>query len=70
MDSSNKMPQQQESTKEKTLKSNSRSFWFSTGLLFPKLEYQKFQTAALTDLKWRNLARRLRAKIVLFRIQA
>ena len=33
LDSSSTMPQQQESTKKKTLKSSSRSFWFSTGLL-------------------------------------
>ena len=33
LDSSSPMPQQQESTKKKTLKSSSRSFWFSTGLL-------------------------------------
>ena len=33
LDSSNTMPQQQESTKKKTLKSSSRSFWFFTGLL-------------------------------------
>ena len=32
LDSSSTMPQQQESTKKKTLKSSSRSFWFSTGL--------------------------------------
>ena len=31
-DSSSVMPTQQESTKEKTLKSSSRSIWFSTGL--------------------------------------
>ena len=33
LDSSSTMPQQQESTKKKTLKSSSRSFWFSTGLM-------------------------------------
>ena len=33
LDSSITMPQQQEPTKKKTLKSSSRSFWFSTGLL-------------------------------------
>ena len=33
LDSSSTMPEQQESTKKKTLKSSSRSFWFSTGLL-------------------------------------
>ena len=32
LDLSITMPQQQESTKKKTLKSSSRSFWFSTGL--------------------------------------
>ena len=32
LDSSSTMPQQQESIKKKTLKSSSRSFWFSTGL--------------------------------------
>ena len=32
LDSLSTMPQQQESTKKKTLKSSSRSFWFSTGL--------------------------------------
>ena len=32
LDSSSTKPQQQESTKKKTLKSSSRSFWFSTGL--------------------------------------
>ena len=32
LDSSSTMPTQQESTKKKTLKSSSRSFWFSTGL--------------------------------------
>ena len=32
LDSSITMPQQQESTKKKTLKSSSRSFCFSTGL--------------------------------------
>ena len=32
LDLSSAMPQQQESTKKKTLKSSSRSFWFSTGL--------------------------------------
>ena len=36
LDSSSTMPQQQESIKKKTLKSSSRSFWFSTGL------YSKF----------------------------
>ena len=34
LDSSSTMPQQQESIKKKTLKSSSRSFWFSTGLLY------------------------------------
>ena len=34
LDSSSTMPQQQESTKKKTLKSSSVSFWFSTGLYF------------------------------------
>ena len=34
LDSSSTIPQQQESTKKKTLKSSSRSFWFSTGLLW------------------------------------
>ena len=33
LDSSSTMPQQQESTKKKTLKSSSRSFSFSTGLI-------------------------------------
>ena len=33
LESSSSMPQQLESTKKKTLKSSSRSFWFSTGLL-------------------------------------
>ena len=33
LDSSSTVPQQQESTKKKTLKSSSRSFWFSTGLI-------------------------------------
>ena len=33
LNSSITMPEQQESTKKKTLKSSSRSFWFSTGLL-------------------------------------
>ena len=37
LDSSSTMPQQQESTKKKTLKSSSRSFWFSTGLVVEKL---------------------------------
>ena len=32
LDSSSTMPAQQESTKKKTLKPSSRSFWFSTGL--------------------------------------
>ena len=32
LDSSITMSEQQESTKKKTLKSSSRSFWFSTGL--------------------------------------
>ena len=32
LESSSTMPQQQESTKKKTLKSSSGSFWFSTGL--------------------------------------
>ena len=32
LDSSSTMPEQQESTKKKTLRSSSRSFWFSTGL--------------------------------------
>ena len=32
LDLSITMPQQQESTMKKTLKSSSRSFWFSTGL--------------------------------------
>ena len=32
LDSSSTMPQQQKLTKKKTLKSCSRSFWFSTGL--------------------------------------
>ena len=32
LDSSSTMPQQQESIKKKTLKSSSRSFWFSTRL--------------------------------------
>ena len=32
LDSSSTMPQQQESTKKKTLKSSSMSVWFSTGL--------------------------------------
>ena len=32
LDSSSTMPQQQESIKKKTLKSSSRSFWFSSGL--------------------------------------
>ena len=32
LDSSSTKPTQQESTKKKTLKSSSRSFWFSTGL--------------------------------------
>ena len=32
LDLSSTMPAQQESTKNKTLKSSSRSFWFSTGL--------------------------------------
>ena len=31
LDSSSTMPQQQEPTKQKTLKSSSRSFWFSIG---------------------------------------
>ena len=35
LDSSSTMPQQQESTKKKTLKSSSRSSWFSTGLYSP-----------------------------------
>ena len=33
LDLSSTRPQQQESTKKKTLKSSSRSFWFSTGLI-------------------------------------
>ena len=33
LDSYNTLPEQQESTKKKTLKSSSRSFGFSTGLL-------------------------------------
>ena len=33
LDSSITMPQQQESSKKKTLKSSSRSFWFSTRLI-------------------------------------
>ena len=37
LDSSITMPQQQESAKKKTLKSSSRSFWFSTGLIPPKM---------------------------------
>ena len=32
LDSSSAMSKQQESTKKKTLKSSSRSFWFFTGL--------------------------------------
>ena len=32
LDSSSTMSEQKESTKRKTLKSSSRSFWFSTGL--------------------------------------
>ena len=38
LDSSSTMPQQQESTKKKTLKSSSRSFWFSTRLSSEKYE--------------------------------
>ena len=34
LDSSSTMSEQQESAKKKTLKSSSRSFWFSTGLLY------------------------------------
>ena len=37
LDSSSTMPQQQESTKKKTLKSSSRLFWFSTGLIYVSL---------------------------------
>ena len=33
LDSSRTMSKQQESAKKKTLKSSSRSFWFSTGLI-------------------------------------
>ena len=36
LDSSSTMPQQQESTKKITLKSSSRSPWFSTGLISVK----------------------------------
>ena len=36
LDSSSTMSEQQESAKKKTLKSSSRSFWFSTGLLLEK----------------------------------
>ena len=32
LEPSSTIPQQQESTRKKTLKSSSRSFWFSTGL--------------------------------------
>ena len=38
LDSSSTMPQQQESTKKKTLKSSSRSFWVSTRLMWLVLE--------------------------------
>ena len=43
LDSSSTMPQQQESTKKKTLKSSSRLFWFSTGL------YQCIQNFEFTN---------------------
>ena len=49
LDSSITMPQQQESTKKKTLKSSSRSFCFSTGLcrwvewLFPRYPQYRFR---------------------------
>ena len=36
-DSSSTMSEQQESAKKKTLKSSSRSFWFSTGLFWGRL---------------------------------
>ena len=35
LDSSITMPEQQKSTKKKTLKPSSRSYWFSTGLSDP-----------------------------------
>ena len=38
LDSSITMPEQQESTEKKTLKSSSRSLWFSTGLLAYNME--------------------------------
>ena len=38
LDSSSTMPTQQESTKKKTLKSSSRSFWFSTGLIVHEIK--------------------------------
>ena len=41
LDSSSTMPKQQESTKKKTLKSSSRSFWFSTGLLCKRATLKK-----------------------------
>ena len=42
LDSLSTMPQQQESTKKKTLKSSSRSFWFSTGLEWFRLPFYNF----------------------------
>ena len=37
LDSSSTMPKQQESTEKQTLKSSSRSFWFSTGLILDRV---------------------------------
>ena len=51
LDSSSTMSAQQESPKKKTLKSSSRSFWFSTGLLGLKLIKLEFEN----ELKFYNL---------------
>ena len=49
LDSSSIMLQQQESTKKKTLKSSSRSFWFSTGLVCTLIKHSvtKFSVISL-----------------------
>ena len=53
LDSSSIMPQQQESTKKKTLKSSSRSFWFSTGLVCTLIKHSvtKFSVISLNFSK-------------------
>ena len=73
LDSSSTMPQQQESTKKKTLKSSSRSFWFSTGLsvnsiarfLKFTLKYSRMKVLSHWYTRWMRLIY-MRVKVKLF----